>query len=60
MIDRRQAIRSALIGIGVASSPKALFNKLVADKLELQINEVQHDAESYWKLIKSQFLFEDG
>lgn len=60
MMDRRQAIRTAILGIGAATTSTSLFNKLMVDEpLRATINSFQKKSDPFWKLIKSQFNFED-
>lgn len=59
MINRRQAIRNAILGIGALSSPVALYDQLTKDDALLRTLALARDEEAYWQLIKSQFRFED-
>lgn len=60
MMDRREAIRTAILGIGAATTSTSLFNKLMIDEpLRATIKSFEKKSDPFWQLIKSQFNFED-
>ncbi|MDG2450788.1 MAG: aminotransferase class V-fold PLP-dependent enzyme [Saprospiraceae bacterium] len=61
MINRRKAIRNAILGLGVATVPRSLFQKLtVDDKFKIALNIANENPDKYWQLIQSQFNFANG
>jgi cysteine desulfurase/selenocysteine lyase len=60
MMDRREAIRTAILGIGAATTSTSLFKKLMVDEtLHATVNTLNRKSDPFWQLIKSQFNFED-